>query len=116
MRSAKHVVVTAVAVAGLVVAAGAHRDARAARSSLVQYRIATCWHDRRAAFEGIRTDELEIRSLITAALANNSNPNAQRDATRILETYDATVERAHPRRDCSPAGIAKYVGQKPPTK
>ena len=57
-------------------------------------------------------DKAEIRILV-AALAPNPSPAIERRIQDFYPRYDRVVDITHPKRDCTPAGIAKYLRQKP---
>ena len=95
-----------------------HQDERAAAARTATARIATCNHDNAGAITQRNAERLEIRKLIDALVAASADPGlarvradaflngARKDGT---DGYYATIDRAHPLRDCTPQGIARYL-------
>lgn len=55
-------------------------------------------------------DKAEIR-IVVAALVPHPSPAQQVRIDAFYRRYNHVVEITHPARDCSPAGIAKYLQQ-----
>lgn len=62
----------------------------------------------------VDAEKTEIRFAVNQLTAHSTRPGISQDVTAFLEGYDTTVRNSHKPRDCSAAGIAKYLGL--PTK
>lgn len=124
------IVAVLVAASGVRDAHSASRDAHRARLEAVhaskslatfkvqqaEIRSAACLQYNRDAKRQVNAEKAEVRTLLTAALAafpNTTPAEGKRFLAAVLAAYDRTVDASHPRRDCTPAGIAAYLGQSP---
>lgn len=85
-------------------------DLHAFRSSTTTARIFSCKQDVAKAKLQIRAEKAEIRKTIGALAAQSHDPNIAARVHAFYVDYDRTVEAEHPLRDCTPAGIAAYLG------
>lgn len=133
--------VTIVAVIGVGVGISGRSDAHAASSAarhaqieaaraataLARYkeqqadaRKVACDQSNHARDIEVAAQKKQIRALLTLAITASVRPgqdptSAQRFLNAVLPGYDKTVEDGHPRRDCTPAGIAAYLHQVAPS-
>lgn len=101
--------VLAVAISATFVAFSARHDLHASLQRTAEARIASCQQYNQQQQTQIAAEKLEIRQLTAQA-----KPGTERAVTRFLAGYDATVEKAHKPRDCTPSGIEKYLSTKEP--
>lgn len=95
----------AAAVVAIVVAVVATHELAAYKADNQAARVASCEQFNMQAAAGRAADKANIR-VLTAQAGPATDPAHIR---AFLAQYDASVDRGHPTRDCSPAGIAKYL-------
>lgn len=115
-------ILTVLCLAGLIVggfyARSAHEDLSAQNARTDKARIASCNQSNDAQINQRHAERIEIRKLLDALVQAASDPGlAEMRAETFLngarkdgsDGYYATIDMAHPLRDCTPEGIARYL-------
>lgn len=95
-----------VALAAVFVGFSARADLHSSLRNTASQRIASCVQYNRQQVEQRNAEKSEIRQLTSLAQAGQLAA-----VKKFLADYDATVDKAHTPRDCTAAGIEKYLDQ-----
>lgn len=83
------------------------------KSEISTSRVASCNQSNTQQTDQAKAEKAEIRILIAALAQGTTDPSISDRIKTFYKDYDAQVDSAHPQRDCTTAGIAKFLNLNP---
>lgn len=99
----------------------ARRDARKAQTALSSYidatqvaRVAACQNSNVSELKQAAAEKIESHDFVAGLIAGSTDPAVIARGAAFNATHDLLITGAHSLRDCTAAGIAKFLNQHPP--
>lgn len=96
-------------------------SARKAHNALSDYiaatqvaRVASCENSNVSELKQAAAEKIESHDFVAGLIAGSTDPAVIARGAAFNATHDRLITGAHSLRDCSPAGIARFLNQHPP--